>query len=113
MLRLDPACPHRTGGTRVPEAVVVGAGPGGLAAAAMLQRAGVETVVVDRASAIASSWRGHYDRLPPHTARWLSHLPGYRIPGRDGRWVAGDDVIRYLEAYVAHHRLDVCLNADA
>ena len=96
----------------MPEAVVIGAGPGGLAAAAMLQRAGVETVVVDRASAIANSWRGHYDRLHLHTARWLSHLPGYGIPRRYGRWVARDDVIRYLESYAAHHRLDVCLNTE-
>jgi putative flavoprotein involved in K+ transport len=96
----------------VPEAVVIGAGPGGLAAAAMLQRAGVETVVVDRAPAIGNSWRGHYDRLHLHTIRWLSHLPGYRIPRRYGRWVARDDVVRYLESYCAHHRLDVSLNTD-
>jgi putative flavoprotein involved in K+ transport len=97
----------------VPEAVVIGAGPGGLAAAAMLQRAGVQTVVVDRAPALANSWRGHYDRLHLHTARWLSHLPGYRIPRRYGRWVARDDVVRYLEAYCARHRLEVCLNTEA
>jgi putative flavoprotein involved in K+ transport len=96
----------------VPEAVVVGAGPGGLAAAAMLQRTGVETVVVDRAPAVASTWHGHYDRLHLHTVRWLSHLPGYRIPRRYGRWVARDDVVRYLESYCAHHRLDVCLNTE-
>ena len=66
----------------MPEAVVIGAGPGGLAAAAMLQRAGVQTVVVDRAPAIANSWRGHYDRLHLHTVRWLSHLPGYKLPRR-------------------------------
>jgi putative flavoprotein involved in K+ transport len=96
----------------VPEAVVVGAGPGGLAAAAMLQRAGVETVVLDRAPAIANSWRGHYDRLHLHTVRWLSHLPGYRIPRRYGRWVSRDDVVHYLESYSAYHRLDVCLNTE-
>jgi putative flavoprotein involved in K+ transport len=96
----------------VPEAVVVGAGPGGLAAAAMLQRAGVETVVLDRAPALANSWRGHYDRLHLHTVRWLSHLPGYRIPRRYGKWVARDDVVRYLESYSAYHRLDVCLNTE-
>ena len=96
----------------MPEAVVIGAGPGGLAAAAMLQRAGVETVVVDRAASVGNSWRGHYDRLHLHTVRWLSHLPGYRIPRRYGRWVARDDVVRYLESYAAHHRLDVCLNTD-
>ena len=96
----------------MPEAVVVGAGPGGLSAAAMLQRAGVETVVLDRAPAIANSWRHHYERLHLHTVRWLSHLPGYRIPRRYGPWVARDDVVRYLESYCAHHRLDVCLNTE-
>jgi len=94
----------------MPEAVVIGAGPGGLATAAMLQRAGVETVVVDRAPAIGNSWRGHYDRLHLHTVRWLSHLPGFHIPPRYGRWVARDDVVRYLEAYAVRHGLEVRLN---
>jgi putative flavoprotein involved in K+ transport len=75
----------------------------------MLQRHGVRTVVVDRADAIGASWRGQYDRLHLHTVRWLSHLPGYRIPRRFGRWVARDDVVRYLEDYAAHHDLDVRL----
>lgn len=94
----------------MPEAVVVGAGPAGLSAAAMLQRAGVDTVVVDRADAVATSWRGHYDRLRLHTVRWLSHLPGLRIPRRYGPWVARDDVVRYLESYVTRHGLEVRLN---
>jgi putative flavoprotein involved in K+ transport len=93
----------------VPEAVVVGAGPGGLAAAAMLNRAGVPAVVVDRADAVASAWRNHYERLHLHTVRWLSHLPGYRIPREYGKWVSRADVVRYLEAYAAHHRLDLLL----
>src|SRR5438067_5584424 len=96
----------------MPEAVVIGAGPAGLSAAAMLQRAGFATVVVDGGVAIGTSWRGHYDRLHLHTVRWLSHLPGYRIPRRFGRWVSRDDVIRYLESYAVHHRLDVALNTE-
>jgi len=94
----------------MPEAVVIGAGPGGLSAAAMLQQAGFETLVVDAADAIGNSWRGHYDRLHLHTVRWLSHLPGLRIPRRYGKWVARDDVVRYLEAYATAHSLEVCLN---
>ncbi len=94
----------------MPEAVVIGAGPGGLAAAAMLQRGGVETVVVDRADSVGSAWRGHYERLHLHTVRWLSGLPGLRIPRRYGKWVGRDDVVRYLEAYTSHHNLDVQLN---
>jgi putative flavoprotein involved in K+ transport len=90
---------------RMPEAVVVGAGPGGLAVAAMLQRRGVGTEVVDAADAVASAWRGHYERLHLHTVRWLSNLPGYPIPREYGKWVARDDVVRYLEAYAAHHKI--------
>ena len=89
----------------VPEAVVVGAGPGGLAAAAMLKRRGVDTEIVERSDTVASAWRGHYERLHLHTVRWLSNLPGYRIPRAYGPWVSRDDVVRYLEAYAAHHGL--------
>jgi putative flavoprotein involved in K+ transport len=91
----------------MPKAVVIGAGPGGLAAAAMLQRAGIGTVVVDRAPAVGAAWRGHYERLHLHTVRWLSHLPGFAIPRSYGKWVARDDVVRYLESYATHHKLDV------
>jgi len=88
---------------------VIGAGPGGLAAAAMMRAHGIDAVVVDRADSVGASWRNHYDRLHLHTVRWLSHLPGYRIPRRYGRWVSRDDVVRYLGEYAAHHRLPVQL----
>src|SRR3954466_13047791 len=67
------------------DTIVIGAGPGGLAAAAMLGRRGVDNVVVDRADAVGASWRRHYDRLHLHTVRWLSHLPGYRFSRRHGK----------------------------
>src|SRR6476659_10868483 len=73
----------------------------------MLRHAGVETLVVDRAESVAASWRGHYERLHLHTVRWLSHLPGFKIPRDYGKWVSRDDVVRYLEAYVDAHNLDV------
>jgi putative flavoprotein involved in K+ transport len=97
---------------RVP-AVVIGAGPAGLAAAAELQRVGIETIVLDKADRVGSSWAGHYDRLHLHTSRGLSGLPGYRIPRRYGRWVARDDVLSYLAEYAALHDLDVRLGVTA
>src|SRR4051794_24305550 len=89
------------------DAAVIGAGPGGLAAAAMLRRRGVDVVVVERADSVGASWRGHYDRLHLHTVRWLSHLPGFRIPRAHGRWVSRDGVVDYLEGYARHHRLEI------
>jgi putative flavoprotein involved in K+ transport len=94
-------------------AVVVGAGPAGLAAAAELQRVGVEVLVLDKADRVGSSWVGHYDRLHLHTSRGLSGLPGYRIPRRYGRWVARDGVLSYLAEYAALHDLDVRLGVTA
>jgi len=96
--------------TRV-EVVVIGAGPGGLAVAAALKGHGHNPLVVDRADRVGSSWRHHYDRLHLHTPRRWSGLPGYPIPRSFGRWVARDDVVRYLEAYAAHHRLDLRLGS--
>jgi putative flavoprotein involved in K+ transport len=94
------------------QAVVVGAGPAGLAAGAMLRRRGVEALVVDRAPAVGESWRGHYDRLHLHTVRWLSDLPGLPIPRREGKWVSRDGVVRYLEAYATHHELRIGLHTE-
>ena len=79
--------------TRV-EVVVIGAGPGGLAAAAALKGHGVNPLVVDRAERVGSSWRRHYDRLHLHTPRRWSGLPGYPIPRSAGRWVSRDDVVQ-------------------
>lgn len=86
-------------------AIVIGAGPGGLAVAAMLRRRGVDAEILERSDAVASAWRGHYERLHLHTVRWLSNLPGFRIPREYGPWVSRDDVVRYLEAYADHHHL--------
>src|SRR4051794_40640871 len=88
------------------EVGVIGAGPAGLATAGALRHHGIGAVVLERDDA-GASWRRHYDRLHLHTVRWLSHLPGYKMPRRYGNWVARDDVVEYLEDYVQAHNLDV------
>jgi cation diffusion facilitator CzcD-associated flavoprotein CzcO len=102
-----------TASERFTEALVVGAGPAGLAAGAMLRRRGIETLLVDRATAIGDGWRRHYDRLHLHTVRWLSNLPGLPIPRSEGKWVPRDGVARYLERYARFHRLEVLLDTEA
>jgi len=95
------------------DAVVIGAGPAGLAAAAELQKAGYTVTVVDRADSVGSSWSKHYDRLHLHTSRPLSSLPGRPIPSRYGRWVARDDFRAYLADYATAEKLDVRLGVTA
>jgi putative flavoprotein involved in K+ transport len=81
--------------------LIVGAGAAGLAVAATLQRKGIDCDVLERQATVGSAWAGRYDSLHLHTIRWLSGLPGARIPREYGRWVARDDVVRYLRDYAA------------
>jgi putative flavoprotein involved in K+ transport len=85
---------------------VIGAGPSGLASAAMLKRAGEQVVVLERGE-VGEVWATRYDRLHLHTVRWLSGLPGYRIPRAFGKWPARERVAEYLRRYADYHDLDV------
>ncbi|MGZ4603305.1 MAG: FAD-dependent oxidoreductase, partial [Kineosporiaceae bacterium] len=58
------------------DVLVIGAGPAGLAVAACLGRRGIDTLVVDRGTAVGDSWAARYDRLHLHTPRVQSGLPG-------------------------------------
>jgi cation diffusion facilitator CzcD-associated flavoprotein CzcO len=87
--------------------VVVGAGPAGLAAAAELRRAGIESVVLEKEDTIASSWRRRYDRLRLNTSRLNSKLPGSRYPRGTPLFPSRDDIVKYLEAYAAKNKLDI------
>ena len=100
-------------GSRDTNVLVIGAGPAGLAVAACLIRRGIVPVIVDRGAAVGDSWRGRYDRLHLHTPRVQSALPGLRIPARFGRWVARDDVVRYLRGYARYHGINPELGVDA
>ncbi|ANP55707.1 putative flavoprotein involved in K+ transport [Streptomyces griseochromogenes] len=91
---------------------VIGAGPGGLAAAYALRARGIRAVVLEKADQVGASWRRHYDRLHLHTTRRLSALPGLAIPRRFGRWVARDNVVRYLEKYAEQHELEIVTGVE-
>ncbi len=91
---------------------VIGGGPGGLAAAYALRARGVRAVVLEKSDRVGASWRRHYDRLRLHTTRRHSALPGLAMPRSFGRWVARDDVVRYLEKYAEHHRLEIVTGVE-
>jgi cation diffusion facilitator CzcD-associated flavoprotein CzcO len=91
------------------QAVVIGAGPAGLAAGAELGRAGVPTLILDQADSIGSSWRGRYDRLRLNTSRWTSKLPKARYARGTPLFPSRDEIVKYLEDYASRNELEVRL----
>ncbi len=81
------------------DAIVIGAGPAGLAAAACLRERGFEPVILEKAGAVGAVWRRHYDRLHLHTDRSHSALPGLPMPPSYGRYPSRAQVVEYLERY--------------
>jgi cation diffusion facilitator CzcD-associated flavoprotein CzcO len=84
------------------DAVVVGAGPAGLASAACLKQRGIDAVVLEAGPDLATSWRNHYLRLHLHTVKAHSSLPGLPFPPEVPRYPSREQVVAYLEQYAAH-----------
>ena len=66
--------------TQNPDAVIIGAGPAGLACAVTMRAAGLNVRVLEKADGVGAVWRRHYDRLHLHTDRYHSGLPGMAMP---------------------------------
>lgn len=81
------------------ETLIIGAGPAGLASAYHLQRRGLPYRMVDRAGAPASTWAKLYPSLQLNTARFVSHLPGRRMPLRYKIYPMGWQLHEYLVDY--------------
>jgi hypothetical protein len=89
------------------EAIVVGAGSAGLAAAVELLKRGFETTVIERADSVGASWRSRYSELRLNSWRLMSKLQGPAMPRSYGRYPRRDDVIEYLDRFVADHRVSI------
>src|SRR5689334_11266876 len=93
-------------------AVIVGAGPAGLACAATLRAAGLSVAVLERADTVGSAWRRHYDRLHLHTDRNHSGLPGMPMPAAYPTYPSRAQVVAYLESYAARFDIQPVFNTE-
>jgi indole-3-pyruvate monooxygenase len=88
------------------DAIVIGAGPAGLATSRELKVRGVAHVVLER-GAVAESWSRLYDSLTLHTGKHMSHLPGMRFPRGTPLFLSRDTFLEYLHAYRAKFELPI------
>ena len=92
------------------DAIVVGAGPAGLATAARLRARGLNAAILEKSDRVGAVWRRHYDRLHLHTDRGHSGLPGLKMPLVFGRYPSRAQVVDYLESYAAAFDLKPLFN---
>jgi cation diffusion facilitator CzcD-associated flavoprotein CzcO len=92
------------------DAIIVGAGPAGLACAASMGARGLNATVLEKANAVGSVWRRHYDRLHLHTDRRHSGLPGMAMPRTYPTYPSRAQVVEYLEDYATHFRIQLAFN---
>lgn len=83
----------------MPETVIVGAGPAGLAVAGRLATRGRPFELLERTGRVADAWHRHYDRLHLHTVKEASHLPHRPFPPETPRYVPRLRLVEYFEGY--------------
>lgn len=94
------------------QAIVIGAGPAGLATSRELTVRRVQHVVLERGDAPAQSWANVYDSLRLHTGKHLSALPGRPFPRTTPLFVSGRDYLAYLRDYASGFGLPLRLKCD-
>lgn len=92
------------------DAVVVGGGQSGLAAARALHRRGLQPVVLEAGPEPVGSWPHYYDSLTVFSPVEYSSMPGLRFPGNSDHYPHRDEVVDYLRDYAAGLDVDIRTN---
>ena len=94
------------------DVAIIGAGPAGVAMAVSLRDRGLRPLLIDRADAVAASWRGRYDRLKLNTGRPFSHLPKRPYPKGTPMFPHRDDVVAHLDRHAHEDGIELLLGTE-
>lgn len=90
--------------------IIIGAGPAGLAVAGRLAKLGQPFTLLEATDNVGAAWRKHYDRLCLHTVKEESALPHLPYPADYPTYVSRDQLVTYLEQYIAHFNIQPLFN---
>jgi len=93
--------------------LVIGASVSGLASASCLQKHGIEYIICEKESQVATPWRNHYERLHLHNTKALSNLPYKKFPRSIPRYPSRQQVVDYLVAYQKTFDIKPVFNTEA
>ena len=85
----------------------LGAGQGGLTAAARLSMLGVDSLIIDKNHLIGDNWRLRYRQLVLHDPVWYDHMPYVPFPANWPIFTPKDKLAEFFESYVKLLELNV------
>lgn len=86
----------------MPQNLIIGAGPAGLAVAGRMRQQSIPFQIIEQSNQVGSAWRKHYERLHLHTVKQWSHLPHLPFPEDYPLYVPRLKFVEYLENYASH-----------
>lgn len=89
------------------DALVIGGGQAGLAAAHALREVGLVPTVLESGPEPVGSWSRYYDSLTLFSPARYSELPGMTFPGDPEHYPHRDEVIEYLRRYAKSLDVDI------
>ncbi|KAL2021878.1 hypothetical protein VTK56DRAFT_6473 [Thermocarpiscus australiensis] len=90
-----------------PEVLIIGAGQGGLTAAARLKLLSVPALAIDVNKAVGDNWRKRYHQLVLHDPVWYDHMPYIPFPDTWPVFTPKDKLADWFESYVKALDLNV------
>jgi cation diffusion facilitator CzcD-associated flavoprotein CzcO len=93
--------------------LVIGASISGLALASSLQKQGIEHLIIEKESQVATPWRNHYERLHLHTNKGASNLPYKKFGNAIPRYPTRQQVVDYLADYQMAFNINPIFNTEA
>ncbi|KAL8993553.1 MAG: hypothetical protein Q9169_006261 [Polycauliona sp. 2 TL-2023] len=90
-----------------PTVLILGAGQGGLTAAARLHQLQVPTLIIDKNPRVGDNWRNRYHQLVLHDPVWYDHLPYVPFPSHWPVFTPKDKLAEWFESYARLMELNV------